>query len=117
VSACAALIALLPDQLDSGVHRRPVTGDAGRTAAWGDPPITLRCGVAHATSGIGPITIDGLSFFTHDDAGVTTWTTTDRAVNVSVGIPKAYEEQAYDIQPLIPAMLKALPAAPPAPGA
>jgi hypothetical protein len=45
VSACAALIASLPDELDTGVRRRPVTGDDTRTAAWGDPPITLRCGV------------------------------------------------------------------------
>jgi hypothetical protein len=78
--------------------------------------VTLRCGVAHATSGIGPITIDAVSFLTEDKAGVTTWTTTDRAVNVAVGIPKAYEEQVYEIQPLIPAISKALPTAPPAPG-
>jgi hypothetical protein len=116
VSSCRALISSLPDELDSGVRRRPVTGDATRTAAWGDPAITLRCGVAHATTGVGPITIDGLSFLTNASAGITTWTTTDRAVNVSIDVPKSYAEQVYDVNPLVGALLRALPAASAAPG-
>jgi len=117
LSTCRALLASVPDELDKGVRRRPVTGDATRTAAWGDPAVTLRCGVARATTGIGPITIDGLSFLTRTADGVTTWTTSDRAVNVAIDVPRSYAEQAYDVQPLIPAILMALPAAAPAPGA
>jgi len=117
VSSCRSLLASVPNELDKGVQRRPVTGDPARTAAWGDPAVTLRCGVARATAGIGPITIDGLSFLTRNDNGITTWTTSDRTVNVAIDVPRSYAEQAYDVQPLIPAILKTLPAAAPAPGA
>jgi hypothetical protein len=48
--------------------------------------------------------------------GLVTWTTFDRAVNVAIAIPTSYEEQVYDVQPLVP-MLKKLPAPQPAPGA
>ncbi len=117
VSSCRALLAAVPAELDKDVRRRPVTGDAARTAAWGDPPVTLQCGVARAVKGIGPITIDGLSFLTNQGGGVVTWTTSDRAVNVAITIPESYEEQAYQVQPLIPAILKHLPAPGHAPGA
>lgn len=45
-TVCRALLATLPKKL--GEHpRRPVApaSAAERTAAWGDPPIVLRCGV------------------------------------------------------------------------
>ena len=108
VSACTALLASLPDQLDKGVRRRPVTGDPTRTAAWGDPPVTLRCGVPLPDQSLEPIEIDGLKLVTTKAAGMVTWTTFDRAVNVSIDVPTAYEEQVYDVQPLVP-MLKKLP--------
>ena len=98
------------------MHRRPVTGDATRTAAWGDPPITLRCGVALPDQTLEPIIIDGLKLVTTKAAGVVTWTTFDRAVNVAIAVPTSYEEQVYDVQPLVPA-LKKLPAPEAAPGA
>jgi hypothetical protein len=116
VSSCRTLLAAVPDELDTGVRRRPVTGDPARTAAWGDPPVTLRCGVPLPDQAETPIVIDGLPFVTTKAAGVVTWTTSDRAVNVSVDVPSAYEEQVYDVQPLIP-MLKQLPKPDDAPGA
>ncbi|MCU1588854.1 MAG: hypothetical protein JWP11_110 [Frankiales bacterium] len=116
LSACRALLAAVPAELDTGVRRRPVTGDATRTAAWGDPAITLRCGVSRATTGLGPITIDGVSFLTSTRAGITTWTTSDRAVSAAIDVPKAYKEQVYDVNPLVSALLHALPAIPAAPG-
>jgi hypothetical protein len=116
LSSCRALVAALPSELDTGVRRRPVSGDANRTAAWGDPAITMRCGVGRATGGIGPITIDGLSFLTRTSAGITTWTTTDRAVNVAIDVPKSYAEQVYDVNPLVAVLLRWLPAASAAPG-
>jgi hypothetical protein len=117
VASCRSLLAAVPNQLDAGVRRRPVTGDATRTAAWGDPAITLRCGVARATTGVGPITIDTVSFLTSTGGSITTWTTTDRAVNVSIDVPKHYTEQVYDVTPLVSPIVKSLPAAAPAPGA
>jgi hypothetical protein len=115
VSACTTLLAAIPAELDTGVRRRPVTGDANRTAAWGDPAITLRCGVALPDQTLEPIVIDGLKLVTTKAPGVITWTTFDRAVNVAIAVPTSYQEQVYDVQPLVP-MLKNLPPPQPAPG-
>jgi Protein of unknown function (DUF3515) len=115
VAACTALTAALPEELDKGVRRRAVTGDASRTAAWGDPAVTLQCGVPLPDQTATPIVIDGLPFVTDKGAGHVLWTTADRAVNVTLDLPTSYE-QAYLVQALVPA-LKKLPAPAGAPGA
>jgi hypothetical protein len=115
VDACARLLAALPDELDKGVTRRPVTGDPTRTAAWGDPAVTLQCGVPLPDQTATPLVLDGLPFVTRRTAGRVLWTTADRAVNVSLDIPTSYE-QAYLVQSLVP-LLKQLPEPAAAPGA
>ena len=115
VAACAALAKALPAELDKGVRRRPVSGDAARTAAWGDPAVTLQCGVPLPDQALEPLVVDGLAFVTVRKGGSVVWTTRDRAVNVSLDIPKSYE-QAYLVQALVP-VLKKLPAPVGAPGA
>jgi hypothetical protein len=115
VSSCRALIAALPDRLDTGVRRRPVSGDGTRTAAWGDPPVTLRCGVPLGDQTQTPVQIDGFPLVTDQRGDSVTYTTVDRAVNVAVDVPKAYES-GYLVLPLIP-VLKKLPAPEAAPGA
>jgi hypothetical protein len=47
-AACADLVAALPDTL-FGELRRPVDPDDALGAAWGDPPVELRCGVGVPT--------------------------------------------------------------------
>ena len=47
-SACAKLVAALPEKL-ADQARRTVTGSA-YAAAWGDPAIVLRCGVSRPKS-------------------------------------------------------------------
>jgi hypothetical protein len=42
---CATLIASLPDNLAPGGHRRTTSPASPVTAAFGDPPVTVRCGV------------------------------------------------------------------------
>ena len=115
VAACTALTERLPAELDKDVRRRAVTGDPGRTAAWGDPAVTLRCGVPLPDQTATPLVIDGLAFVTDKQAGHVLWTTADRSVNVTLDIPTSYE-QAYLVQALVPA-LKQLPAPEAAPGA
>ena len=44
-AACSRLVRALPDRL-AGQRRRAVEGASGFAAAWGDPAIVLRCGVA-----------------------------------------------------------------------
>ena len=116
LSSCRSLIAALPDQLSKDVHRRPVTGDATRTAAWGDPAVTLQCGVPLPDQAVTPVTIDGLPLVTDERGAQVTYTTQDRAVNVTLTVPKSYQDQAYLVLPLI-AVLKKLPAPDAAPGA
>lgn len=43
--ACAALVRSLPDDLVEGQHRRVVTPDSPYTAAFGNPAVTVRCGL------------------------------------------------------------------------
>jgi hypothetical protein len=116
ITACRTLLEAVPDALDKGVRRRPVTGDAARTAAWGDPPITLECGVPLPDQTIEPVRIDGFPLVTVAKGETVTYTTSDRAVNVRVVVPKSYADQAYLVLPLLPA-LKRLPAPQAAPGA
>lgn len=108
VAACRALTGALPGALDKGVDRRAVTGSGELTAAWGDPPVTLACGVPAGPATQTPLIIDGLPLVTLEAGGVVTYTTVDRAVNARIVIPKSYAEQAYLVQPLLPA-LKRLP--------
>ena len=115
LSSCRALTAALPEQLVTGVHRRPVTGDPTRTAAWGDPPITLQCGVPLPDQTVTPVSIDGLPLVTDERGAQVTYTTQDRAVNAAVAVPKSYQDQAYLVLPLI-AALKRLPVPRGAPG-
>jgi plastocyanin len=115
VAACKALTASLPDELDKGVRRRTVATDATRTAAWGDPPVTLQCGVPLPDQTKEPLVVDGLAFVTVKAGDHVLWTTRDRAVNVTLDLPTTYE-QAYLVQALVPALSK-LPAAQAAPGA
>ncbi|GAC1442681.1 MAG: hypothetical protein NVS3B26_01280 [Mycobacteriales bacterium] len=116
LSSCRALTATLPEQLVPGTHRRPVTGDPGRTAAWGDPPITLQCGVPLPDQRVTPVTIDNLPLVTDERGQQVSYTTQDRAVNATVAVPKSYQDQAYLVLPLI-AALKKLPLPKGAPGA
>jgi hypothetical protein len=117
VSACKNLLGSLPQQLDKGVERRPVTGDPARTAAWGDPAITLQCGVALPDQTATPLVVDDLAFVTTQRAGRVTYTTQGRAVNVSLVVPTPYENQALLVLPLVKPIEKALPLPAPAPGA
>ncbi|MDP9496872.1 MAG: DUF3515 domain-containing protein, partial [Actinomycetota bacterium] len=101
-AACARLTAALPDVLGLDLARRPVTGDPARAAAWGDPPLVLRCGVAPAgRPGIDgePVTLgppDGrlLQFLVDDVGAASRFTTRDRRVPVEITVPDAYDAQA-----------------------
>ncbi|MCW2666824.1 MAG: hypothetical protein JWN57_1786 [Frankiales bacterium] len=120
VQSCARLLAALPESLDPGVTRRQVTGDGTRTAAWGDPAVTLECGVDRPTRAeppteLGPPDRTELVAFTTRDVGAgTRWTTSNRAVTVAVTVPDAYDAQV--LTELLDPLLDTLPAPSPAPG-
>ena len=116
VRACAALLAKLPAELAPGVRRRPVTPDAGRTAAWGAPAITLQCGVEVGSLNDQPFGADGVTWAIHDIGAGQRWTTTGLGVNITLDIPDRYDAQAELIIGLSPAIKATLPTPRPAPG-
>ncbi len=106
--SCAALVAALPVEVDPGVRRRPVTGDDALTAAWGEPPVTLACGVPDPDRPDEPVTVNGVGWSVRDIGAGYRWTTRDLAVNVAVDVPDAYENGAEIVNPLCAPILAAL---------
>jgi hypothetical protein len=94
---CRALLAKLSKNDLGGHAARPVTPAAAveRAAAWGDPPIVLRCGVGSPAvdSGVGQdVTIDqGVTWRVQDGSdGASIAKAVGRTVAVEVDIPGAY---------------------------
>ncbi|WP_116072979.1 DUF3515 family protein [Asanoa ferruginea] len=89
---CKRLVSALPVALRDR-QRRPVTAGPEQNAAYGDPPITLTCGVSPAAF---PSTdqlwrLDAVCWHHRDDGDATVWTTVDRQVPVQVRLPRKYE--------------------------
>jgi hypothetical protein len=93
---CAALVDELPDQV-SDQERRETKGNP-LAAAWGDPPIVLRCGVGRP-AGYDQFSacqvVNGLGWFvpekTIDDQGAdVVMTTVERDPAVEVKVPATY---------------------------
>jgi len=79
-------------------------------AAWGDPPVGLRCGGPAPAGPVGQvITVDGLDWAPVADAEGVTWTTTGRRVTVVVRFPKPYDAQGTRVAVLSPAILRTVP--------
>lgn len=111
--ACAELPDRLPKRV-AGQDPRPTTPESPVTAAWGDPPISLRCGVAPPAA-FGPtstlITINGIDWFAQDLAAGMRFTTVGRVANVEVTVPDAYEPEADIPAELSLAISRSLPPA------
>lgn len=93
--ACAALLADAPSTVGGQPRRAVAPSDAGR--AWGDPAITLQCGLARPTS----LTlttpcayIDGVGWLRESDGGTDVFTTIGRAAYVRVRVPDRYDPTA-----------------------
>jgi hypothetical protein len=73
--------------------RRPTEPDSIFTSAWGNPPITLRCGVT-TPSALTPTsllaTINGIDWLPEQRSAGYVFTTVGRAVNVEVAVPDAF---------------------------
>ena len=113
--ACRALLEALPDEVDPGVARRPVEGDDGRTAAWGDPAVVLQCGVAESDRPEEPAEVNGVLWSVRDIGAGYRWTTQDRVPAVAVDVPDAYENVAELVVPLAEPVQRAVPLATPSP--
>lgn len=89
--ACQELISALPTTLGDR-PARPVQSSSPYVAAWGEPPIVLRCGVARP-AGFLPTSevfeIGGVRWFPVERGASTVWTVVDRSVFVEVTAPTA----------------------------
>ena len=94
------------------MRRRPVEGTPQRQAAWGDPPVTLECGVALPERPEEPVIVNGVRWSVRDIGPGFRWTTTDRTVAVAVEIPDTYDNGAELVNPLTAPVEQTLPKAP-----
>jgi hypothetical protein len=93
---CRSLVASLPPAIRT-LPRRPVTAGPEQNAAYGDPAITVACGVA--TPSFAPTAFllgaDGLCWYPAEHPDVTVFTTLDRAVPVRVTVPRSYSQAGF----------------------
>ncbi|HVE73745.1 MAG TPA: DUF3515 family protein [Mycobacteriales bacterium] len=120
LTSCAQLLQRLPAEIADGVGRRSVR-DASRTAAWGEPPVTLRCGVPlpereSEAIEVGPIG-RRVAWTVRDIGDGYAFTTRDRAVNVTLDVPGSYGNPADLLRRLAEAVTATLPTPEAAPGA
>jgi hypothetical protein len=89
---CTRLLAALPDELDGGEQgtlQQRQLAPAG-AAAWGEPPVVLRCGLdrpAALTATSRLLMISGVQFLKLPTTGTSTWVAVDRPVYIVVDLP------------------------------
>src|SRR3954469_12513796 len=116
-ASCPALMSTLPLEL-TGEQSRRVQSDSPYAYAWGNPPITLICGVdrpAGYVVGVSAIQIHGVQWYVDtSDPDTTVWTTVDRPVYVQISLPSSVD--SAPVTALTPQIAQALPYRDPQPG-
>ena len=101
---CASLHSGLPDHVD-GQGVTASTPVSSWTSAWGDPAITLRCGVP-TPAALKPdsqlLVVDGVSWLPEQLTAGYRFTTVDREVNVVVVVPAKYNPEADALADISP---------------
>jgi hypothetical protein len=108
---CAALHDALPNTVDDAVER-DVDPSSEYVAAWGQPAIVLRCGVAMPASyrpDAQLFEIDGVGWLPDEGDGGMFFTTVDREVLVEVAVPDDYAPEANVLADLASAILDTVP--------
>jgi hypothetical protein len=110
-TACATLVAALPDVVADAV-RREVQPESAAVAAWGQPPVILRCGVEQpsADPGVAVLDVDGVGWVPVAGDGGTFFTTVDRSPRIEVAVPDDYAPEAEVLVDLAPAIRSTVPA-------
>ena len=112
-AACAAFTAALPAELSTAGDRREVTPESDLTAAYGDPPVGVRCGVPEPAA-LEPtstlVTVDGIDWLPEELTDGWRLTSIGRIANVEVTVPTEQgpaPSVAADLAPTISATLPA----------
>ncbi|MGW0227528.1 DUF3515 domain-containing protein [Actinopolymorpha singaporensis] len=111
-SACRALTAALPTKV-LGESARVVQPSSPNTAAWGDPPILLRCGVPRPAKLLASsecLVIDGVGWFSERATRGYIFTTVGRDAYVEMSVPSAYQPPSSALVDVAAAVRKAVPA-------
>jgi hypothetical protein len=110
-AVCRRVVGGLPTAIPTG-GRRPVTGDVGYSAAYGDPPVVLGCGTASPS--VAPTAflprLNGICWYAVEVGGSSQWTTVDRVVPVTVTVPGPVDGSAQSVIPFSAAIGRADPA-------
>ena len=109
-TACKSLVEALPSRVADQVQRRTTGSPLG--AAWGDPPIVLRCGVGRPHDydpATGCQTANGLDWYVpakgmNDQSVDVVMTTIGRDPSVEVTLPAEYRPPATAMVDLAPAI-------------
>jgi hypothetical protein len=91
--ACARFAARLPKSLGPGLRRRDTTPEDPHVAAYGDPPVVIRCGAARSTAyrqGDQLFLVNGVGWFAEERTDDVVWSLPRAFVNVSVTIPRRW---------------------------
>jgi hypothetical protein len=107
-AACVKVFAQLPVQLE-GLNPRKTDADSSFVAAWGDPPITFRCGVSKPPVFGTPaaaqlIDVDGVIWQPDPQKDVVVYTAVDRSVYIEVTVPTAQTQPLTDVAPAVSAL-------------
>lgn len=113
---CAALAKALPEEI-SGVGGRVATNpDSPLVAAWGDPAVVLRCGVAEAEASdptASAVNVNGIDWVPVEHQDAWTFTTYGRRALVEVIVPKSVAVHPPEVLvDLAAAVSKSIPAVP-----
>ena len=115
-AGCGRLHEALPRSLD-GRDRAGTRPPSTRTAAWGDPPVVLRCGVGRpagltATSQV--VEVNGVEWFLTEPAPPYVFTTVGRGTYLQVRVPRSVprSEATAPLVDLANAVRSALPRRP-----
>ena len=90
-AACARFAERLPAELGDGRRRRETVPEDPHVAAYGDPPIVVRCGAPRSAvyqAGDQLFTVNGVAWFAERRPGVVVWSLPRAFVNVEVTIPE-----------------------------
>jgi hypothetical protein len=115
--AAAAICRQLADRLPAtvdGADRREVSPDSPYVAAWGNPAIVLRCGVARPAA-LQPtaelVTVNGVDWLPEQQDDGYRFTTTGRGAYVEAWVPDEYAPEVNPLTDLAAAVVAAVPVA------
>ncbi|BCL16187.1 DUF3515 family protein [Micromonospora sagamiensis] len=115
-TVCRALLAKLPSTVRE-LPQRPVTAGPEQNAAYGDPALTVSCGVPEPAI---PATdtvwvVEQVCWHASEQSDVTVLTTVDREAAVRVTVPKRYEQPLQWVSPISEAIVASILTAGPVP--